>query len=107
MAEISTALWFLGKYVLCTWWKYILLVFAPLGLATYLAEADPMVVFITNAVATVPLSAFLTDATEDIASHAGDFAGAILNVSLGNLVELILLYVSSWNNGSFDCQVGC
>ena len=68
-----------------------------------------MVVFVTNAVATVPLSAFLTDATEDIASHAGDFAGAILNVSLGNLVELILLCVSSrvmalmWN-ANIVCQ---
>ena len=91
LAEMGTALWYLCQYILCSWWKHILLAFVPLGLAAYLAKADPMLVFATNALATVPLSAFMTDATEDIASYAGDFAGAILNISLGNLVELILL----------------
>lgn len=71
LSEIVTTLWCLCQYVLCSWWKHILLVSAPLGLLAYLAGADPMVVFVVNAVATVPLSAFLTDASEDIASYAG------------------------------------
>lgn len=69
----------------------ILLIFVPVGVATYFVEAPPAWVFFTNAVAIVPLSSMLTDATERIAMDAGDTIGALLNISLGNLVELILL----------------
>ncbi|KAI6781618.1 Ca2+:H+ antiporter [Emericellopsis cladophorae] len=68
----------------------ILLVFVPAGVVTYLTQAPPVAVFITNAIAIIPLSALLTDATERIAADAGDTIGALLNISLGNLVELIL-----------------
>jgi Ca2+:H+ antiporter len=71
----------------------VLLIFVPAGTVTYLTRAPPVAVFITNAIAIVPLSALLTDATERIAADAGDTVGALLNISLGNLVELILLYV--------------
>lgn len=39
----------------------------------------------------VPLSSLLTEATERIAAEAGDTIGALLNISFGNLVELMLL----------------
>ncbi|KAG9251342.1 Ca2+ transporter [Emericellopsis atlantica] len=68
----------------------ILLVFVPAGVVTYLTKAPPVAVFITNSIAIIPLSALLTDATERIAADAGDTIGALLNISLGNLVELIL-----------------
>ncbi|KAF4980180.1 hypothetical protein FZEAL_3758 [Fusarium zealandicum] len=68
-----------------------LLVFVPIGLATHMLEASPLLTFITNAIAIVPLSAMLTDATERIAVEAGDTIGALLNITLGNLVELIIL----------------
>lgn len=62
-----------------------------MGAAAYLAEAPAIVVFAINATAIVPLSSLLTDATERIALEAGDAVGAFLNISLGNIVELILL----------------
>lgn len=72
----------------------VLLVFVPVGFATYLTDTPPAWTFATNSLAIVPLSALLTDATEKIASEAGDTIGALLNISLGNLVELILLLVA-------------
>jgi len=70
-----------------------LLVFVAAGVVSYLLEANPLLVFICNAIAIIPLSALLTDATEEIAARAGDTIGALLNITFGNLVELILLYV--------------
>ncbi|KAM0328661.1 hypothetical protein ACHAQA_005073 [Verticillium albo-atrum] len=78
-------------------WLNGLLVFVPVGLASYLSGVSPILTFITNVVAIVPLSALLTDATERIANDAGDTVGALLNISLGNLVELII-FVALVNN---------
>lgn len=81
----------LRELVLSSTWLTCLMVFVPLGAAAYMAQTYPAIVFITNAIAIVPLSALLTDATERIAKDAGDTVGALLNISLGNLVELIIL----------------
>ncbi|KAM5360144.1 hypothetical protein ACJZ2D_013959 [Fusarium nematophilum] len=74
-----------------------LLVFVPIGLTAHMAEMAPLLTFITNSIAIIPLSAMLTDATERIAAEAGDTIGALLNITLGNLVELIL-FVALVNN---------
>ncbi|KEY72376.1 hypothetical protein S7711_01050 [Stachybotrys chartarum IBT 7711] len=71
-------------------WLNGLLVFVPIGLFTYVFKMSPILVFTSNIIAIVPLSSLLTEATEMIASDAGDAVGALLNISLGNLVELIL-----------------
>ncbi|TQN69096.1 Vacuolar calcium ion transporter [Colletotrichum shisoi] len=71
-------------------WLNGLLFFVPVGLWAFLADKPPLVVFATNGVAIVPLSSLLTGATEMIAEDAGDTVGALLNITLGNLVELIL-----------------
>ncbi|KAF4470457.1 hypothetical protein FALBO_2639 [Fusarium albosuccineum] len=71
-------------------WINSLLVFVLAGIATYLAGMNPLLVFVCNAIAIVPLSALLTDATERIAARVGDAIGALLNITFGNLVELIL-----------------
>ncbi|WZH49631.1 uncharacterized protein QYS62_010834 [Fusarium acuminatum] len=68
-----------------------LLIFVPIGLAAHSFEINPLVIFMTNAIAIVPLSVMLTEATERIAADAGDTIGALLNITLGNLVELIIL----------------
>ncbi|GKU07752.1 vacuolar calcium ion transporter [Fusarium langsethiae] len=68
-----------------------LLVFVPIGLVAHVFEINPLLIFMTNAVAIVPLSVMLTEATERIAADAGDTIGALLNITLGNLVELIIL----------------
>ncbi|KAF7543408.1 hypothetical protein G7Z17_g10765 [Cylindrodendrum hubeiense] len=82
--------------VLSSWINY-LLIFVPIGLGTYLMRMNPLLIFSCNALAIVPLSALLTDATERIASDAGDTIGALLNITLGNLVELII-FIALVNN---------
>lgn len=79
------------RSILLAGWINILTIFVPIGLITYVVKAQPILIFLTNAVAIVPLSALLTEATERIADDAGDTIGALLNISLGNIVELILL----------------
>jgi Ca2+:H+ antiporter len=79
------------RSILFAGWINILTIFVPIGLITYVVKAQPTLIFLTNAVAIVPLSALLTEATERIADDAGDTIGALLNISLGNIVELILL----------------
>jgi hypothetical protein len=83
--------------VILSSWINALAIFVPIGFAAWMIALPPVVIFITNAVAIVPLSALLTEATERIANEAGDSIGALLNISLGNLVELIILYVTCRN----------
>jgi Ca2+:H+ antiporter len=49
------------------------------------------IVFTCNAVAIIPLSGLLTFATENIARDAGDTIGALVNITFGNMVEVIML----------------
>lgn len=72
-------------------WINVLLLFVPVGIITYLTQGGPYLVFTSNALAVIPLSGLLTMATECIAREMGDSIGALLNISFGNLVELIIL----------------
>jgi Ca2+:H+ antiporter len=49
------------------------------------------VVFALNAIAIVPLAGLLGKATETVAAGFGDAIGALMNVTFGNAVELIIL----------------
>lgn len=69
----------------------ILLVFVPIGIAAKFANLSPDIVFAMNAIAIIPLAGLLTRATESVARRLGDTLGALLNVSFGNAVELIIL----------------
>lgn len=69
----------------------VLLVFVPAGIAVGYSGLDGTVVFAINAVAIIPLAALLAYATESVANGLGDTLGALLNVSFGNAVELIIL----------------
>lgn len=69
----------------------LLLIFVPAGIAT--AQIDGVhggIVFGLNCVAVIPLSALLAHATESIACEMGDALGALINVTFGNAVELII-----------------
>ena len=73
----------------------ILLVFVPVGIAVQYAGVNPIIVFAMNAIAIIPLAGLLAHATESVASSLGDTVGALLNVTFGNAVELIILFVSA------------
>ncbi|RAR03300.1 vacuolar calcium ion transporter h(+) exchanger [Stemphylium lycopersici] len=74
-------------------WINVLLVFVPLGIAVKLAHLKPEIVFSMNAIAIIPLAGLLAHATEVVAARVGDALGALLNVSFGNAVELILFII--------------
>lgn len=72
-------------------WGNLLLAFVPIGIVTYLSKANSSIVFTSNAIAIIPLSGLLTYATESIASDMGDTVGALMNISFGNLIEVVIL----------------
>jgi hypothetical protein len=72
-------------------WGNLLLAFVPIGIVTYLSRANSSIVFTSNAIAIIPLSGLLTYATESIASDMGDTVGALMNISFGNLIEVVIL----------------
>ncbi|KAL4994033.1 Sodium/calcium exchanger protein-domain-containing protein [Aspergillus recurvatus] len=51
-----------------------------------------------NAVAIIPLAGLLSHATECVASRMGDAIGALLNVTFGNAVELIIFIIALVKN---------
>lgn len=98
-----------AKVALFHSWVNVLLVFVPVGIAVHFAGVNENVVvscspissyahiltslqFALNAVAIIPLAGLLTFATECVAHRLGPTLGALLNVSFGNAVELIILY---------------
>lgn len=79
------------KDILLSSWLNVLLVFVPVGIAVQVAGANPTIVFAMNAIAVIPLAGLLSYATECLACELGDTIGALMNVTFGNAVELIIL----------------
>lgn len=85
--------------ILSSWVNWALL-FVPVGITLgvvhrimgHKSPISPTVVFSINAVAIVPLASLLGFATENAARNLSDTTGALLNVTFGNAVELIILY---------------
>ena len=67
-----------------------LLVLIPVAIGAELMHAGPLVIFASSALAIVPLSGLLGQATEELAGHTGPTVGGLLNATLGNLAELII-----------------
>ena len=68
-----------------------LLLFVPLTLALeYLVPQQHLLIFISAAVAIIPLAGWLGRATEQLAERAGDGVGGLLNATFGNATELII-----------------
>jgi Ca2+:H+ antiporter len=87
--------WLTAKAIILSSYINILLVFVPIGIASKAANLQPGIIFGMNAVAIVPLAGLLSHATESVAKRMGDTIGALMNVTFGNAVELIILYVAT------------
>lgn len=62
-------------------------------------EASEIWIFVTGVLAIVPLAEWIRRATEQMARHSGPAIGGLLNVTFGNLAELILaLFVLAEGN---------
>ncbi|KAI1737705.1 hypothetical protein F4680DRAFT_204074 [Xylaria scruposa] len=90
----TLSLWPSLKYLFFSSYINRLVIFVPVGIVTYYLESPQVIVFATNAVAIVPLSNILGHATECIATDLGDVVGALMNISFGNLVEIIMFFAA-------------
>ncbi|PKY05697.1 calcium/proton exchanger [Aspergillus campestris IBT 28561] len=79
-------------------WINVLLVFVPAGIAVAAAGLNPVIIFALNAVAIIPLAGLLSHATECVACRLGDTIGALINVTFGNAVELIIFIIALVKN---------
>ena len=74
---------------------YGLLILVPVALLLDFAlHADPTWVFLSSALALVPLAALLGQATEQLAIYTGPRVGALVQATLGNAAELIITVVA-------------
>lgn len=69
-------------------------VFIPVALVLEFLHADPTAIFLTSALAIIPLAGLMGKATEHLTSHVGAGIGGLLNASLGNAAELIIALVA-------------
>ena len=79
----------------------VLLLFIPISLAAHFLEWGDLIVFITAALAILPLAAWMGTATEEIAVVVGPGIGGFLNATFGNATELIIALVAL-NAGLID-----
>lgn len=69
---------------------YGLLVFVPISIAAYFLGWGELTIFITAALAIIPLAGWMGTATEEIAVVLGPSWGGLLNATFGNATELII-----------------
>lgn len=68
----------------------ILLVFIPISLALDHFRADPILVFLAAALAIVPLTILIGNATENLSLRMGPTLGGLLNGTMGNVPEMVI-----------------
>ena len=76
-------LWSQIRYSLFNSWINILIICAPIGIALHFANVSPLVVFVVNFIAIIPLAGTLSYATEEIALRTGETIGGLLNATFG------------------------
>jgi Ca2+:H+ antiporter len=73
----------------------VLLVFVPIALVLkFVVHASGVAVFITAAIAIIPLAGLMGTATEALAERYGQGVGGLLNATFGNAAELIIAIVA-------------
>ncbi len=79
----------------------VLLLFIPVSIAGHFLDWSEPIIFITSALAIIPLAAWMGTATEEIAVVLGPALGGLLNATFGNATELIIALVAL-NAGLID-----
>ncbi len=72
----------------------VLLVFVPISIAAENLHWGTMTVFVTSALAIIPIAIWLSTATEEVALVTGPAIGGLLNAVFGNATELIISLVA-------------
>ncbi|MEL6469638.1 MAG: calcium/proton exchanger [Cyanobacteria bacterium J06623_4] len=69
---------------------YGLLAFIPISIAAHFLGWSELIVFVTAALAIIPLAGWMGTATEEIAVVLGPSLGGLMNATFGNATELII-----------------
>ncbi|KAI9857874.1 MAG: hypothetical protein M1813_007989 [Trichoglossum hirsutum] len=88
--KLKFTFWGQIRATLFSSWINLLFVFAPAGIIVNYLHVSPIVIFVVNFIAIVPLAAMLSYATEELALRVGETLGGLLNATFGNAVELIV-----------------
>lgn len=73
-------------------WLNLLLLFIPVAFYLEFTHASGTLIFITSALAILPLAGIMGRATEELAVKAGSTVGGLLNATFGNATELIIAF---------------
>ncbi|EHA54274.1 calcium/proton exchanger [Pyricularia oryzae 70-15] len=88
---------FLGttRRILLSSYINVLLLFVPVGIVLgNIPSMKGPVIFTMNAIAIIPLAGLLSMATETMAASRGPAVGALMNITFGNAVELIIFVIA-------------
>jgi len=69
-----------------------LLVFLPVAVVLEIVHASPPSIFVTSAIAILPLAGLIGHATEQAAERTSPQLGGLLNATFGNVTELIIAF---------------
>ncbi|MBF0457886.1 MAG: calcium/proton exchanger [Nitrospirae bacterium] len=72
----------------------MLLIFFPIAFILELTHASGTLIFITSALAIVPLASIMGNATEHLSEKVGAGIGGFLNATFGNAAELIIAIIA-------------
>lgn len=76
----------------------------PVGIAVhFVPNINSTIIFVINAIALIPLAGLLSHATESVAKRMGDAIGALMNITFGNAVEIIILSVCKLPTSMLRC----
>jgi Ca2+:H+ antiporter len=74
---------------------YWLFVFIPVTVVLeHLGQVPPTMIFLTAALAIIPIAALIERSTGHLATHTGDAVGGLLSATFGNAPELIMALVA-------------
>jgi Ca2+:H+ antiporter len=69
-----------------------LFLFVPVSLVLSILEAPPLPIFLTAALAMLPATSLMAEATENLAARAGNIGGSLANATFGNAIELLIAF---------------
>ncbi|OQV02698.1 hypothetical protein CLAIMM_07848 [Cladophialophora immunda] len=84
--------------ILKTNYVNVFLVFVPVGILAGVLDWSPVLQFVFNFIAIIPLASLLAFATEELAVPLGQTIGGLLNATFGNAVELIVSIIALQKN---------
>ncbi|MBF0119704.1 MAG: calcium/proton exchanger [Desulfobacterales bacterium] len=77
------------------------LIFVPIAMILEFIHASGTLIFVTSALAIIPLAGLMGHATESLADKLGEGLGGLLNATFGNAAELIIAIIAM-KEGKFE-----